>query len=368
MAENSAHAHRNVPVGIVGVGLHGEQRQVPADEPPPLPPNAELAVIGKPHPRTERPGQGHRRDPLHGRRRAAGPAHWRVSCARLMRTPRCAPSIRPRLERDPRVRAIVRAIKLDDPAHAVVRYVGQPVGRRSRRLRWPRRRRRFASSASTYRPLPFVVDIDEARRPESAKVYDASVRARKFGRRDRRPGRAAARRQRARPGHGAPRRRRARLRERRRRRRRRIPHAGADALLHGAARARRRLAPRRTDRLHVDPVYDRGAPRTRQGVRPAAREGAGGRRRHGRRLRLEVDPRQLRPPRGRALPSGGRAGAAHADTTRGAGRLGQSASDRSAYPDRRAARRVADADFGRKPRHRRRRARRRDRQFRPVAL
>ena len=36
------------PFGIVGVGLGAIERQVPADEPPPLPPNAALAVIGKP--------------------------------------------------------------------------------------------------------------------------------------------------------------------------------------------------------------------------------------------------------------------------------------------------------------------------------
>ena len=41
---------------------------------------------------------------------------------------------------------------------------------------------------------------------------------------------------------------------------------------------------------------------------------------------------------------------------------------RSAHPHRRAARRDADRGFGRKPRHRRRRAQRRHRQFRPVAL
>jgi xanthine dehydrogenase YagR molybdenum-binding subunit len=78
-----------------------------------------------------------------------------------------------RAERDPRVRAIIRTIPLDDPARAVVRYVGQPV----------------AGVAATsmaaaeealdlirvdYKPLPFVVDLDEARRPESPKVYEAA--------------------------------------------------------------------------------------------------------------------------------------------------------------------------------------------------
>ena len=51
MAENGAMRTETFPVGIVGVGLAEETRQVPAGEPPPLPPNAELAVIGKPYPR-----------------------------------------------------------------------------------------------------------------------------------------------------------------------------------------------------------------------------------------------------------------------------------------------------------------------------
>ncbi len=39
------------PVGVIGVDLVEEPRQVPAgDPPPPLPPNADLTVIGKPHP------------------------------------------------------------------------------------------------------------------------------------------------------------------------------------------------------------------------------------------------------------------------------------------------------------------------------
>ena len=69
------------------------------------------------------------------------------------------------------MRAIVRAVALGDPTHSAVRYVGQPV---------------VAIAATSmaaaeealqllrvdYKPLPFVVDLDEARRPDSAKVYD----------------------------------------------------------------------------------------------------------------------------------------------------------------------------------------------------
>src|SRR5271165_1640727 len=51
MAENGALRTETFPVGVVGVGLAEETRQIPAGEPPPLPPNAELAVVGKPYPR-----------------------------------------------------------------------------------------------------------------------------------------------------------------------------------------------------------------------------------------------------------------------------------------------------------------------------
>jgi len=42
------------PSGIASVGLGTVERQISADEPPPLPPNSELAVIGKSFPRPNR--------------------------------------------------------------------------------------------------------------------------------------------------------------------------------------------------------------------------------------------------------------------------------------------------------------------------
>ena len=38
-----------LPAGIVGAGLTEVERTVPVDEPPPLPPNAQLSVIGNPN-------------------------------------------------------------------------------------------------------------------------------------------------------------------------------------------------------------------------------------------------------------------------------------------------------------------------------
>ncbi len=172
MAENSAMRTETFPVGIVGVGLVEEPRQIPVGEPPPLAPNAELSVIGKPHPR------------LNGRDKVTGAIRYTVDVApqgllfgRILRSPHAHAQVLTidtrAAERDSRVRAIVRAVSLDQPAYSVVRYVGQPV---------------VAVAATSmaaaedalrlirvdYKPLPFVVDMDEARRLDSARVYDAA--------------------------------------------------------------------------------------------------------------------------------------------------------------------------------------------------
>ena len=223
MAETSATRTETFPVGIVGVGLTARQRQVPADEPPPLPPNAELAVIGKPHPR------------LNGRAKVTGAIRYTVDVAPkgMLYRPHfaLAPSSREvraidtgAAERDPRVRAIVRAIPLDDPAHSVVRYVGQPVVALA-----------ATSMAAAEEALHLIrVDLQTAalrrrsRRGATAGIGQSlrsGVRAGKFGRRDRRAGGPAGRRQCARARPGAPRRCRAGLRRARRRRGWRIPHA-----------------------------------------------------------------------------------------------------------------------------------------------
>ena len=170
MVENGAMRTETFPVGIVGVGIAEQTRQVRIGEPPPLPPNAELAVIGKPYPRDN------------GRAKVIGAIRFTVDVAlpgmlfaRILRSPHAHAEVRAidttAAERDPRVRAIVRAVALGDPVHSVVRYVGQPVvavaatsmAAAEESLRLVR---------VDYKPLPFVVDLDEARRPESAKVYD----------------------------------------------------------------------------------------------------------------------------------------------------------------------------------------------------
>jgi len=170
MAENSLMRTETFPVGIVGVGMHGEQRQVPVDEPPPLPANVELAVVGKSHPR------------LNGRAKVTGAIRYTIDIApqglligRILRSSHAHAQVRAidtaAAERDPRVRAIVRAVSIDDPTYSVVRYVGQPV------VAIEATSMTAAEDALRliridFKPLPFVVDLDEARRPESAQVYD----------------------------------------------------------------------------------------------------------------------------------------------------------------------------------------------------
>ena len=126
MADAGATRVETFPVGIVGVALTEEQRHIPAGEPPALPPNAEPSVVGKPYPR------------VNGLAKVTGATRYTVDVGspgmlfgRILRSPYAHAQVRAIdvsvAERDPRVKAIVRAVPLDDPAHAVVRYVGQPV-------------------------------------------------------------------------------------------------------------------------------------------------------------------------------------------------------------------------------------------------
>ena len=48
MADEPTFRVEKLPFGIASVGLGEMERQIPADEPPALRPNAELTVIGKP--------------------------------------------------------------------------------------------------------------------------------------------------------------------------------------------------------------------------------------------------------------------------------------------------------------------------------
>ena len=155
----------NFPVGIASVGLSEIERQISDGEPPPLPVNDKLRLIGKPVPR------------VNGRAKVTGAVRFTVD----IKLPRM---LHARMLRSPlphaRVQAIdasaaarqpdVRAVLIIAPKDAMLRYVGQPV---------------VAVAANTetaaeaalrqvhvdYAPLPFVVDLEAARKPNAPLVY-----------------------------------------------------------------------------------------------------------------------------------------------------------------------------------------------------
>jgi xanthine dehydrogenase YagR molybdenum-binding subunit len=175
-----------LPSGIVGPGVPasalGEvERVIARDEPPPLPPNAALSVIGKATPRID------------GRLKVTGAARYTADVrlpgmlwARVVRSPHPHARIRSidtsAAERLPGVKAVhvvttLRGVaRLRDPSaeepsrFPIVRYVGQPIA---------------AVAATTpdiaaaalalvkidYEVLPFVVDLEDARKPSAPKVF-----------------------------------------------------------------------------------------------------------------------------------------------------------------------------------------------------
>lgn len=158
------------PVGIASVGVAEIERHIPLDEPPPLPVNAALRVIGKPVNRSD------------ARAKVTGAVRYTVDVtlpgllhARILRSP--LPNAR--------VRAIdpaaalrlpgVRAVLVITPKDAIVRYVGAPVTAVAARTP------EVADAALRliqvdYAPLNFVVDLDAARRSDAALVYQPGER------------------------------------------------------------------------------------------------------------------------------------------------------------------------------------------------
>ena len=160
------------PSGIASVGLGKVQRQIPADEPPALPPNEELAVIGKPARRHD------------GRAKVTGAVPFTADIslpgmlyARILRSP--LPHARvgsidiSAAARHPDVRGILLIADPNDPQSASLRYIGAPVA--------------VIAAVSTaaaedalrlihvdYQSLPFVVDMDRARAQTAPAVYESA--------------------------------------------------------------------------------------------------------------------------------------------------------------------------------------------------
>jgi xanthine dehydrogenase YagR molybdenum-binding subunit len=170
------------PSGIAGVSVGEIERQVPAGEAPPLPTNDRLNVIGKPVPR------------INGRAKVTGAARFTVDIklagmlhGRLLRSPhphaRIVSIDTEAAERHPDVHAVHvitdivgRAIESGSAAGPVPRalYVGAPIA---------------AVAATTpegaeaalrrikieYEVLPFVVDIEDARKVDAPAVFRSPV-------------------------------------------------------------------------------------------------------------------------------------------------------------------------------------------------
>ena len=137
------------------------ERQVPVDEPPPLPPNSELAVIGKSFPRPN------------GRAKVTGAIRFTVDIslpgmlhARILRSPiphaRVSSIDIAAAARHPGVRAIVPIANPDNPRRAICAMSAR------RSLPSPRSRSPAAEEALRliqvdYQSLPFVADMAAAR-------------------------------------------------------------------------------------------------------------------------------------------------------------------------------------------------------------
>ncbi|WP_205703408.1 xanthine dehydrogenase family protein molybdopterin-binding subunit [Hymenobacter radiodurans] len=176
-----------MPVGIPGVNLKTISREVPADEPPVLPVNDKLSVLGK---RTRR---------LDAHLKVTGQAKYTYDVnlpgmlfGRMYRSPHPHATVKSvdtsAAERYPGVKAVyiietVMGSAIErDPNHKnpkvqstggkfpKVRYVGQPIAAVAATTQ------QAADEAARlikvdYELLPFVTDMDEARKPDAPLVY-----------------------------------------------------------------------------------------------------------------------------------------------------------------------------------------------------
>ncbi|HET6437954.1 MAG TPA: xanthine dehydrogenase family protein molybdopterin-binding subunit [Anaeromyxobacter sp.] len=173
------------PVGIAGEDLRFEERDLPAGEPPPWPPNDGLAVVGKPTPRIEAKqivtgrarytADVQLRGMLYARRIVSTIPHGRVLAIDTSRA-----------EALPGVKAIhlmertYDGPRLRDPAAEppsrwpTVRYVGQPLGAIAATT--PEAAEEAVRLVEVrYEPLPFVLEPDAALADGAPLVYPGEV-------------------------------------------------------------------------------------------------------------------------------------------------------------------------------------------------
>ena len=161
------------PSGIVSVGLSTVERQIPADEPPPLPPNSELSVIGKSFPRPN------------GRAKVTGAVRFTVDIslpgmlhARVLRSPLAHAVVRSidvsAAARHPGVRAVLAVADPADPKSAKLRYVGAPVAAVAA-VSLPAAEEALRLIHVDYEALSFVADMATARAPAAPLVHDGTT-------------------------------------------------------------------------------------------------------------------------------------------------------------------------------------------------
>ena len=158
------------PSGIASVGLGTVERQISVDEPPPLPPNSELTVIGKSFPRPN------------GRAKVTGAVHFTVDIslpgmlhARVLRSPNPHAIVRSidvaAAARHPGVRAILPIADPADSRSAKLRYIGAPVAAVAA-VSIAAAEEALRLIRVDYQTLPFVADMDKARDPAAPPVHD----------------------------------------------------------------------------------------------------------------------------------------------------------------------------------------------------
>ena len=172
MAADATTRTEKFPSGIASVGLGEVERQVPLDEPPPLPPNAELAGIGKPVPRQN------------GRAKVTGATRFTVDTnlpgmlyGRILRAAWPHAEIRSidvsAAARHPGIRTILLIARPGDAATSVVRYFGAPVAAVAA-VSMAAAEEALRLIRVDYKSLPFVADMDKARAPDAPLVHDTA--------------------------------------------------------------------------------------------------------------------------------------------------------------------------------------------------
>jgi xanthine dehydrogenase YagR molybdenum-binding subunit len=172
MAKQQTIRAETFPFGITSVGLGEVERQIPADEPPPLAPNSELAVIGKPALRQD------------ARAKVTGAARFTTDIslpgmlhAGVLRSPLPHALVRAidvsGAVKHPGVRAVLPIADPADTGGTHLRYFGAPVAAVAA-VSMTAAEEALQLIRVDYQSLPFVADLDQARKEAAPLVYESA--------------------------------------------------------------------------------------------------------------------------------------------------------------------------------------------------